>query len=158
MNYRLLSRSIFWFGLVLVVVVTVLILEQAYRRSDYWPIALICIFCFIVVAGKVVRHTQEHRYSVNVSPLEVTCVRSDGERELVLWDELQSVSAEGAFVGGYILLLNGARSGCVVPGSAEGIEILLKRQEELPGFDWDAITAAATSEEAEWYNCCERPS
>lgn len=99
--------------------------------------------------------SQEFRYKVEIVGDDVVCRRSDGEFESVCWNDLKSVSAFGAHLEGYTLLLTDSKSGCAVPDSAAGIEKLLTRMKSLPGFDYGGITAAAMSPEREEYLCWE---
>jgi hypothetical protein len=99
--------------------------------------------------------SQEFRYKVEIVGNDVICRRSDGEFESVCWKDLKSVSAFGAHLEGYTLLLSDSKSGCAVPDSADGIEKLLTRMKSLPGFDYGGITAAAMSPEREEYLCWE---
>jgi hypothetical protein len=103
-----------------------------------------------------IRASQEYGYEVELTSNEVICRRSDGEFESVSWSDLKAVSAYGAHLEGYTLLLNGMASGCAVPDGAVGIDKLLKRMNSLPGFDFEAITAAAMSENREEHLCWER--
>ena len=97
--------------------------------------------------------SQEYRYKVEFVSDEIVCRRSDGEFESVRWNDLKSVSAFGAHLEGYTLLLSDSVSGCAVPDSAEGIEKLLTCMKSLPGFDYTGITAAAMSPERTEYRC-----
>lgn len=74
----------------------------------------------------------------------------DGREETVRWDQLVGIEIvttdRGPFVDDVFWLLIGEDgTGCAVPSEAEGMQPLLKRLQELPGFDNDAVIAAMTS-------------
>jgi hypothetical protein len=69
----------------------------------------------------------------------VTCTRSNGHTETVRWSDLQAVivhtTADGPFSDDLFWVLVAHEGGCVVPSEAVGCDRLLKRLQELPGFD-----------------------
>jgi hypothetical protein len=75
----------------------------------------------------------------------------DGREESVRWDQLVSVEVvttdEGPFLDDVFWLLvgEGERSGCAVPSEAEGAKELLKRLQQLPGFDNEKFIEAMGS-------------
>lgn len=79
----------------------------------------------------------------------VTCVRPGGHTESVAWADLAAVlirtTSGGPFVDDlfWVLVAQGAASGCVVPSEAEGRDRLLNRLQLLPGFDSGAVILAA---------------
>ncbi len=79
----------------------------------------------------------------------VTRHMADGRTETVDWDDLQEVSImtndEGPFVEDMYWLLRGAKGGCAVPNSAEGMSELLTRLQALPGFDNEAVVRSIAS-------------
>jgi hypothetical protein len=127
-----------------------------------WMVVLLGAVPAVVVLVSLlidrIQASQEYRYSIELTSDEVVCRRSDGELESVRWNDLKMVSAHGAHLEGYTLLLNGTSSGCAVPWNADGIEKLLVRMKSLPGFDYEGITEAAMSQNREEYLCWKRDS
>jgi hypothetical protein len=84
---------------------------------------------------------------------EVVYRRPDGWEEGIRWDELEHVTIvttdEGPFLDDVFFHLEGAggRERCVVPSETEGMDRLLYRFQQLPGFDNDAVISAMTSTE-----------
>ncbi len=75
----------------------------------------------------------------------------DGKEESVRWSELSEISiittdggpwAEDVF---WLFLGPDSQQGCVVPGSWEGINRLLRRLQQLPGFDDQEVIRAMGS-------------
>jgi tellurite resistance protein len=54
----------------------------------------------------------------------------------------------------WVLVADG--SGCVVPSEAEGTDQLLKRLQELPGFDNQAVIQAMASTDNREFLCWKR--
>lgn len=82
---------------------------------------------------------------------KVVCRRSNGKEEIVRWADLGAVIIETNDSGPFstdvhwLLLGRDAASGCVVPGGAEGESELVKRLQQLPGFDNNSVIAAMGS-------------
>lgn len=81
--------------------------------------------------------------------------RRDGKLEAIEWAELDEVGIlttdEGPFADDVIwmLLAPGGRSGCAIPSDADGMDLLLPRLQQLPGFDnGQVIRAMATAVDA----------
>ncbi len=76
----------------------------------------------------------------------VTRVLPDGKTEALRWEDLQEVGIwttdEGPAQEDVYWMLIGTDGGCAVSGSAEGIKELLKRLQQLPGFDNEAVIKA----------------
>lgn len=93
----------------------------------------------------------------------VTRTTPDGRTEHVRWDELESVvivtTDEGPMVEDvyWLLAARGGKSGCAVPGSAEGMDALLDRLQRLPGFDNEAVIRAMACTENTTFVCWRRP-
>lgn len=70
----------------------------------------------------------------------------DGKTEALRWEDLQEVGIwttdEGPAQEDVYWMLIGTDGGCAVSGSAEGIKELLKRLQQLPGFDNEAVIKA----------------
>src|SRR5579883_2225137 len=118
---------------------------------EQWEIILLVGFCaaFLLVDFilKWLIERRGYEYKIKVTPSAVICERSDGETECVIWEEIDSIHVEGAYMQGFTLLLNGRNSGCAVPQNAKGIEKLLTKLRTLPGFDAEAISAAMMSQD-----------
>jgi hypothetical protein len=89
----------------------------------------------------------------------VTCTRTGGLTERVRWSDLRAVliktTSDGPGVDDFfwVLLGEGAKSGCVVPSEAAGCDLLLARLQELPGFDNEAVIQAAQCVEDRDFLC-----
>lgn len=85
---------------------------------------------------------------VHLDDEAVTCTRAGGLTERVRWSDLRAVliqtTADGPFVDDlfWVLVGDGARSGCVVPSEAQGCAQLVDRLQQLPGFDNKAVILA----------------
>ncbi|MHA1536253.1 MAG: hypothetical protein ACTSUD_01745 [Alphaproteobacteria bacterium] len=94
---------------------------------------------------------------------EVRVTRPGGAVESVRWDQLQTVliatTDEGPFADDFLWLLIGdpISNGCVIPMGAEGLEALVDRLVELPGFDHQALIDASSSTENNRFLCWQRP-
>lgn len=92
----------------------------------------------------------------------VRCQWPGREMQEVAWDELQEVSIlttdEGPFVEDVYFVLAGSKGSCVIPQEAEGSQDLLKRLQELPGFDNGAFISAMASTDKARFVCWRRDS
>lgn len=92
----------------------------------------------------------------------VRCQWHGREMQEVAWEELQEVSIlttdEGPFVEDVYFVLVGSEGSCVVPQEAEGSQELLKRLQELPGFDNEGFISATTSTDNARFVCWRRDS
>jgi hypothetical protein len=84
----------------------------------------------------------------------VTCTRPDGLVERVGWADLKAViiktTTDGPFGDDFFWMLvgNGLKSGCVVPSESVGCDRLLKRLQQLPGFDnWLVVRACQSTQD-----------
>lgn len=70
----------------------------------------------------------------------------DAEYESVRWDELRAIEIkttnEGPFVDDVFWVLHAEEGGCVLPSETEGMDVLLSRLQQLPGFDDHAVIEA----------------
>ena len=93
--------------------------------------------------------SDEAKWIVIVSELELSCMRPNGALEAVAWDDLEVVAIEttdeGPFVADVFWNFAGKTSSCVVPLGATGDEALLTRVQSLPGFDNEMLVKAMTS-------------
>jgi hypothetical protein len=105
----------------------------------------------------------EASFVVTVSDAEVRCDRPDGRAERVPWEDLKAViiqtTADGPFAPDVYWMLVGssATSGCVIPWGATGERELLKRLQDLPKFNNDAVCRAASCSHEQMFLCWERP-
>jgi hypothetical protein len=92
----------------------------------------------------------------------VTCTRPSGLTERVRWQDLRAVliqtTSDGPGVDDFfwILVGEGAKSGCVVPSESVGCDSLLARLQELPGFDNEAVIRASQCLEDQRFLCWKR--
>lgn len=127
--------------------------------SVWWGIVRLGLLLLAVrLIFKWLQRSREDKYQVEITPTEIICLRSDGSREAVSWQELDSVEVRGSKSEGFHLLLNGESSGCVVPSGAKGVKNLLSRLKSLPGFDDRAITEVKASKEEILVLCWEKES
>ena len=98
-----------------------------------------------------------HRYVVSFDDDCVTGRRPDGVVESVKWSDLQAVVIVTTDLGPYVddvfWVLVGKEVGCIVPSEAEGIDLLLRRLQQLPRFDHEAVVAAMTSTQNARFLC-----
>jgi hypothetical protein len=92
---------------------------------------------------------------------QVTRTLPDGRTERVCWADLQEVSIlttdEGPMADDVIWMLHGKNNnGCAVPSETEGMEELLPRLQELPGFDNEAVFMAMGSTNNAIFICWKR--
>ncbi len=91
----------------------------------------------------------EAKWVVAVSESEVSCTRPNGEVESLRWDDLQVVAIEttdeGPYIADVFFYLAGEQTGCVVPLGATGEDEMIKRLQDLPGFDNEAFSEAMAS-------------
>lgn len=84
----------------------------------------------------------------------------DGREETLLWSDLQNVtiltSSEGPFLCNVFWVLSGAGFGCRIPSEAQGMDLLLSRLQQLPGFDNEAVISAMSSVRDEKFLCWQR--
>lgn len=97
---------------------------------------------------------------VDFDDTSVVRTLADGRQERVRWDELREVviltTDEGPLVDDVFWVLKGAAGGCVVPSESEGMELLLDRLQQLPGFDNTAVIAAMGCTENQAFPCWRR--
>jgi hypothetical protein len=102
----------------------------------------------------------EGRFVVHLGDTGVVCDRPDGTSERISWDGLQRVeivsTSEGPTVPDIFWLLVGETDGCAIPWGATGEHELLLRLQALPGFDNDAVIAAATDATESRRTCWQR--
>lgn len=77
----------------------------------------------------------------------ITCKRPSGLTESVKWSQLQMVllmTTSDSPIGKETLwILEGGEAGCVIPAEAIGIDLLLARLQQLPGFENPKASEAA---------------
>ena len=99
----------------------------------------------------------ESQYVVTVTEEGVSVRRPDGEVESVTWQDLRGVLLEttdqGPFVPDVFWVLVGTESGCVIPQGAIGESELLKRLQNLPGFDNEQVIQASCSADNAKFLC-----
>jgi hypothetical protein len=101
------------------------------------------------------------RCRVEFDDTGVMCHRPDGTVESIKWPDLRAVviqtTSEGPAVGDVFWLLLGENGGCVVPSESAGVQELMKRLDQLPGFDNEAVIAAMTCAEDREFVCWKKP-
>jgi hypothetical protein len=92
----------------------------------------------------------------------VACFWPNGFKEAVLWTELEEISIvtsdEGPLADDLVWILAGKDDTCTVPGSASGIQQMLARLQDLPGFDNEAVVAAMASTANATFVCWKDPT
>jgi hypothetical protein len=101
------------------------------------------------VLGKLFARTPPRRARVTFDAERVTRTLADGRTETVRWSDLQEVAIlttdEGPYADDVIWLLAGTDGGCAVPSETDGMNELLPRLQQLPGFDNEAVIRAMSS-------------
>ncbi len=85
----------------------------------------------------------------------------DSPEQTIRWSELESVAIRttdaGPFAADFFWLLRADASRTVeFPGGATGAEEMMRRVQELPGFDNEAVIAAAGSTDNRVFECWRR--
>ncbi len=92
----------------------------------------------------------------------VTRTLPDGRTESVRWDELVAVAIEtsdaGPFGDDVAWILAGTAAGCLIPSETPGMDALLIRLQQLPGFDNEAVIAAMGCTTNATFPCWRRRS
>lgn len=98
--------------------------------------------------------------SVAFDEEKVVRTMSNGETEVVRWDELQSVAVVttggGPWSEDVFWILKSRSGGCAIPQEYQGAAELLKRLQELQGFRNEAFIEAMGSTENATFVCWER--
>ena len=98
--------------------------------------------------------------AVTFDDIGVTRTLPNGQAEAVTWAALREVTilttASGPFEDDVLWVLSGDGSGCLVPSLTPGMEALLPRLQELPGFDNEAVIQAMGSTEGAQFVCWRR--
>lgn len=103
----------------------------------------------------------ESRFIIHLSETGVSCNRPDGTVESVRWDDLQKVevltNGDGPLLPDRFWLLHGSgKGGCCIPWGATGDLELLRRLQELPGFDNLALLKPTGSTQEALFVCWQR--
>jgi hypothetical protein len=84
----------------------------------------------------------------------------DGRTEIATWIELQEVEImttdEGPFAEDVYWMLKATSGRCAVPGKADGMNELLSRLQQLPGFQNEAVIEAMGSTNNATFVCRSR--
>lgn len=121
------------------------------------------LLCYAIF-GKFIPLPKVKMGSVTFTDQAVTHKRPNGAIETVRWDDLLEVGIlttdEGPYLEDvfWVLLGPDEKSRCAVPQSADGSESLLRRLQQLPGFDNGAVIQAMTSVSNAAFVCWRRPA
>jgi len=106
----------------------------------------------------------ESEFVVTFDGEKILCRRPEGAEETVRWNELGTVLVETNDLGPaaadvfWFLISQDKKSGCAFPPGATGDSELIKRLQELPGFDNEAVITAMTSAENQHFLCWQADS
>lgn len=100
----------------------------------------------------------ESKVVVEFDDVRVWCRAPDSPAESIAWSELESVAVRttdaGPFAADFFWVLRaGAGRTVVIPGGATGAQEPLRRLQELPEFDNEAVIAAAASTDHRVFEC-----
>jgi hypothetical protein len=104
----------------------------------------------------------ESRFVVSFGDQRIVCRRPNDTEESVTWDDLNAVIIETNDTGPldtdvwWILVGQGAKSGCLIPGGATGEKELLERLQKLPGFDNAKLIDAMGCTDNKRFVCWQR--
>jgi hypothetical protein len=103
----------------------------------------------------------QRRDRVTFDDEQVVRTLANGQVESVRWSDLQQVSimttSDGPRADDIFFLLHGEGNlGCAIPQSADGVDALLARLQELPGFDNEAVVRAMGSSSEAVFVCWKR--
>lgn len=97
------------------------------------------------------------RPTVTFNEEVITCQRPSGLVETVKWADLQMImimtTEDGPAVNDVFWVFEAGNSGCVVPSDADGMERLLIRLQQLPGFDNESVLTAMASTTNQQFVC-----
>lgn len=101
---------------------------------------------------------QESKVVVAFDGERVWCRSPDSPEVSIAWSELERVvirtTDAGPFAADFFWVLEaGQGRSLVLPGGATGAQELLRRLQELPGFDNEAVIAAAGSTDHRTFEC-----
>lgn len=104
---------------------------------------------------------RKKRTCVKFDEQTIVCHYSNGRTEAIRWTDLREVSIrttdDGPFVDDLFWILKSAAADCIVPSEAVGVQELLIRLQQLPGFDHQAVIRAATTTEDATFLCWQKP-
>ena len=99
-------------------------------------------------------------FQLTIDSSGVRLQRPNGNVESVTWDDLQTVTMvttdEGPLLEDVFIVLHGTNGDCAVPSGAPESDDLLKRLQQLPGFDNEAVIQAMCSASNNEFLCWER--
>jgi hypothetical protein len=102
----------------------------------------------------------ESQCVVTFTDTEVVCTRPDGKIESVTWNDLKTVAIQttdsGPFASDVFWLLLGEKTGCAIPQEATGADELMRRLQNLPGFNNEAVIESMTCVENKRFVCWQR--
>ncbi len=104
---------------------------------------------------------EESKVVVAFDEERVWCRSPDSPEVSIAWSELERVvirtTDAGPFAADFFWVLEaGAGRTLVLPGGATGAQELLRRLQQLPGFDNEAVIAAAASTDVQTFECWHR--
>jgi len=104
----------------------------------------------------------EAGFVIHLSEAEIRCERPDGRTERVAWHDLEAViietTSDGPFAPDVFWILAGSSpdSGCMIPQDYTDAGELLKRLQQLPGFDNKAFIDAMGCTDDRRFVCWKR--
>lgn len=150
MTHHYTRRDLMWIAASSVVT---LAFAWAFAGSGFglraaWPFwaSLSCTGVFVSIPFLRSRAQPRDRVSVDEHGIERQA--AGGTREAIRWDQLDRVFIATTDDGPanddvfWVFIDESGGSGCAVPASAEGFEALLRRVQQLPGFDEDKALQA----------------
>ena len=157
-NLRCLAAAVFVFGVLLASV----------RHADWffslpnW-IQIIGSLALLLLAVRFFNFRRTVKTDrVLFDNLMITNASADGETQSVRWDDLQEVGIlttdDGPAAEDVHWILLGASGRCAVPGGAKGMNELLVRLQQLPGFNNEAVNKAMGSTTHNNFVCWKRTS
>jgi len=118
------------------------------------------LFDWLARRKRIPSEQPEASFVVEFDETEIRCKRPNGDIERVRWNDLKGVllrnTDEGPFAPDVFWILVGSQGGCVIPQGANGEDTLLRRLQELPGFNNEAVIASATCTDNQDFVCWER--
>ena len=106
------------------------------------------------------RRVPARKARVECDEVGMTLTTAAGRQESVRWDDLHEVfivtTDEGPLVDDVFWMLRSESGGCAVPSETAGVERLIERLQQLPGFNNRAVIQAMGSTDNARFVCWDR--
>lgn len=158
-NLRCLAAAVFILGVFGVLLASPRHADWFFSLPEWIQIAGFLILLLLTVRLFNFRRTVKTAH-VLFDNLRITNASANGETQSVRWEDLQEVGIlttdQGPGVEDVYWILLGTEGRCTVPGGAEGMNEMLIRLQQLPGFNNGAVIQAMGSTTNNKFVCWKR--